>query len=122
MCLVEVIGYGATMTEQQNPQDTQMAVDSAGEDAVGTTQDPADHPQPVSDADRPASYADEPGADYPDEERTVPDEEIPTPISDGDAIAGNPDSASDAEPDLPTDVGPDAVPPGNAESNEYDKS
>lgn len=45
----------------------------------------------------------------------------PTPISDGDAVAGNPDSATEAEPDLPEDVGPDAVPPANAASNEYDK-
>jgi hypothetical protein len=102
------------MSEQQDPEDIQMAVDSTGDDAVGTTQDPADHPAPVPDEERPASYADEPGADFPDEERAVP-------ISDGDAVAGNPDSASSAEPDLPYDVGPDAVPPGNAESNEYDK-
>lgn len=47
-------------------------------------------------------------------------DEVP-PVSDGDAVAGNPDSASPAEPDLPEDVGPDAVPPANAESNEYDK-
>lgn len=76
------------MSERQKPQDTQMAVDSSGESAVGTTEDPADRPEPISD---------------------------------GDAVAGNPDSASGAEPDLPSDVGPDAVPPGNAESNEYDK-
>ena len=104
------------MTEQQNPDDIQMAVDSTGDDAVGTTENPADHPEPgpVPDEERPASYDEEPGADFPDGER-------PVPISDGDAVAGNPDSASAAEPDLPSDVGPNAVPPGNAESNEYDK-
>lgn len=104
------------MSEQQIPQDTQMAVDSSGEDAVGTTENPADRPEPgpVPDEERPASYEDEPGADYPDGER-------PVPISDGDAVAGNPASADPSQPDLPSDVGPDAVPPGNAESNEYGK-
>lgn len=76
------------MSEQENPHDTQMAVDSSGEDAVGTTEDPADRPEPVSD---------------------------------GDAVAGNPASGSSSQPDLPEDVGPDAVPPRHAESNEYDK-
>lgn len=97
-------------------QKTQMAFDSAGDDAVGTSENPADHPEPgpLPDADRPASYEDEAGADFPDEEREVV-------ISDGDAVAGNPASAGPAEPELPDDVGPDAVPPGNAGSNEYDK-
>ena len=105
------------MSEQQNPQDTQMAVDSAGEDAVGTTEDPADRPEPgpVPDEERPAYYADEAGGSaYPDADR-------PVPISDGDAIAGNPTGGDAAQPDLPEDVGPDAVPPRNAETNEYDK-
>jgi hypothetical protein len=103
------------MSEQQNPQDTQMAVDSSGEDAVGTTEDPADRPEPVADEHRRAYYADEAGGSaYPDEER-------PVPISDGDAVAGNPDSGNPTQPDLPEDVGPNAVPPRNAETNEYDK-
>lgn len=61
----------------------QMAVDSAGDDAVGTTPYPDDRPKPVPDEDRLADPDDEPGAAYPDEER-------PVPISDGDAVAGNP--------------------------------
>jgi hypothetical protein len=103
------------MSERQNPDDLQMAIESSGDDAVGTSEDPSKHPEPVPDEERPASYADEAGGSaYPDEER-------PVPISDGDAVAGNPASGDPGQPDLPEDVGPDAVPPRNAETNEYDK-
>ncbi|MDO7868858.1 hypothetical protein [Nocardioides jiangxiensis] len=103
--------------DKQIPDDdTQMAIESSGEDAVGTAEDPAKRPEPVPDEDRPVDPADDGSGTAPDADRPVPE-----PVSDGDAVAGNPDSASPAEPDLPADVGPDAVPPANAESNEYDK-
>lgn len=103
--------------EKQIPDDdTQMLVESSGEDAVGTTEDPGKHPDPVPDEERPVDPSDDGSGTAPDADRPVPE-----PISDGDAVAGNPASADPSQPDLPTDVGPDAVPPRNAETNEYDK-